>query len=278
MTQSPRSILGLGAVLLLTGFGCGEADLDVTNASGSAALGQGPISPGLAGSQLLQLLVAGYKPRAVLGYKEAVDELFGTIDVHDGMLRCVYTGYEIRMPDRGDPSSYANSHNINLEHTLPQSEGASGNAKSDMHHMFPARMDANGTRGNFPFASIDDSIAQDWFCGAEEYGTRPTSGAEGCSKFTQTQGQRFEPRDDHKGHVARAMFYMYTMYGSQISDSFFDEQKSVLSRWNELYPPDATEIERTWKIAALQENKPNPFVVDPTLVQRAYFSTASSSH
>ena len=34
---------------------------------------------------------------------------------------------------------------------------------------------------------------------------------------------------------------------------------------------DNSELQRTWAIAGYQQNKPNPFIVDETLVIRAYF-------
>ena len=52
---------------------------------------------------------------------------------------------------------------------------------------------------------------------------------------------------------------------------FFEVQKEVLRTWHEQEPVDVDEISRTWKIADYQEDKPNPFILDETLVERAYF-------
>ena len=44
-----------------------------------------------------------------------------------------------------------------------------------------------------------------------------------------------------------------------------------MKNWHELDPADENEIERTWHIAPYQQNKPNPFILDETLIIRAYF-------
>ena len=45
----------------------------------------------------------------------------------------------------------------------------------------------------------------------------------------------------------------------------------LLKIWHELDPIVEDEINRTLQIAEYQENKPNPFILDPTLINRAYF-------
>jgi hypothetical protein len=67
------------------------------------------------------------------------------------------------------------------------------------------------------------------------------------------------------------MFYFYTMYSDVADDDFFEGQKEVLQAWHEQDPANEDEILRTWKIADYQEDKPNPFILDETLVERAYF-------
>ena len=67
------------------------------------------------------------------------------------------------------------------------------------------------------------------------------------------------------------MVYFYTMYSQQADENFWQIQKDVLLNWNHIDPPDEEEISRTWEIASYQQNKPNPFVVDPTLFDRVYF-------
>ena len=53
---------------------------------------------------------------------------------------------------------------------------------------------------------------------------------------------------------------------------FFNIQKDILFDWHYYDPVDLRESERTWNIALYQEDIPNPFIIDPTLIWRTYFS------
>ena len=68
------------------------------------------------------------------------------------------------------------------------------------------------------------------------------------------------------------MFYFYTVYRSKADardSSFFPLQKTTLCQWNGADPVDTQEIERSHLVASFQGNE-NPFVIDSTLVDRAY--------
>ena len=67
------------------------------------------------------------------------------------------------------------------------------------------------------------------------------------------------------------MVYFYTMYNDVSDHNFWELQKETLLNWNFIDAPDNDEIDRTWAIASYQQNKPNPFVLDPTLFDRIYF-------
>ena len=115
------------------------------------------IFPDLLGEELLEALVDAYKPNYVLSYGDARDVLYGEIYNENNYLTGVYTGYTIYMNPNEDPSEWAYDHGINCEHTWPQSKGAIGNAKSDMHHLYPTRIQANSARGSDPFAESNDN-------------------------------------------------------------------------------------------------------------------------
>ena len=83
----------------------------------------------------------------------------------------------------------------------------------------------------------------------------------------------FEPRESRKGDVARAMFYFYTIYQPQADaadPNFFSQQMSTLCQWHEQDPVDEQEYIRTIMIAPHQDDIPNPFILDCSLVERAY--------
>ena len=90
-------------------------------------------------------------------------------------------------------------------------------------------------------------------------------------EYSENHGSYFEPREDRKGDIARTIFYFYTMYSEIVDGVFFSIQKEVLKTWHNQDPVDEEEITRTWQIAGYQDNKPNPFILDETLIQRAYF-------
>jgi deoxyribonuclease I len=73
----------------------------------------------------------------------------------------------------------------------------------------------------------------------------------------------FEPPEEHKGNVARAMFYFSSEYNKHIDPA----EEAVLREWNKLDAVDAAEIERNRRISAVQGNE-NQFVLHSELADR----------
>lgn len=229
-----------------------------------------PVFEGLSGQALLDSLVIAYKPPVVLPQAQARDTLFGKIYNYHDSLTCVYTGYKIYLDPTQDPTQAAFAKGINTEHTFPQSLGAMNQAEGDMHHLYPTRDDVNADRGNSPFAEIPDNQTQDWYYLDQQTSSIPSTNID---LYSERKSGFFEPREEHKGNVARAMFYFYTMYKAQAdaaSPSFFESQRQTLCAWHLLDPVDEPEWNRTWHIAQYQSGKPNPFVLDCTLPERCY--------
>ena len=67
------------------------------------------------------------------------------------------------------------------------------------------------------------------------------------------------------------MFYFYTIYQNVADDNFFELQKEILYQWHIQDEITEDEIERTWAIASYQNNIPNPFILDSSLIYRCYF-------
>jgi deoxyribonuclease-1 len=176
-----------------------------------------------------------------IGYDRARDVIFEKIDNHNGEVCCVYSEEKCLKTTR------LPSHKMmNIEHTWPQSLGARGTAKSDLHHLFPTKSDVNSTRSNFPFCEV---VSAKWSgggskMGKDEHGTT-------C----------FEPPDEHKGNVARAMFYFSIRYNYPIDEA----QEEVLRKWHHESPVDSEELLRHDEIVKVQKNI-NIFVVNPELV------------
>ncbi len=244
--------------------------------AGNLLAQQQSIFPGLTGRQLIDSLRANYKPAHVLSYDDARDKMFGEIDNYNDSVSCVYSGYTIYIDPSADPSTDAYNKDMNTEHTWPQSMGAGdGNAKSDLQHLFPCRAEVNSSRGNDPYADIDDQDTDKWWRNDYYLTTIPTSHIDEYSE--KDNDGYFEPREDHKGNAARAIFYIYTMYKEQLDTTFFYIQKETLRRWHNQDPPDAREYEREDRIAPYQDGKKNPFILDTTLVRRAYFENSSDT-
>ncbi len=230
-----------------------------------------PVFPDLSGQELLDQLAIAYQPYLPLTQAQARDTLFARIYSHDDSLTCVYTGFTIWLDPTMDPTQAAFMDNspdaINTEHTFPQSLGATGLAGRDMHHLYPTRADVNAARGNSAFAEIPDNETEKWFYLNQQTTSIPSAQID---SYSELKGELFEPREDHKGNVARAMFYFYTMYEAQANATYFETQRQTLCAWHLQDPVDQEEWDRTWRIAQYQDGKPNPFVLDCTLAERSY--------
>lgn len=216
-----------------------------------------------------------YSPTTIFSYERAQDSLYKVLFMKNDSVECQYSGFKVWLDPNADPSTsvYQNGAGISLEHSFPQSKGAVGNGKSDLHHLFPVKQTVNASRGNSPYGEIPDNLTDTWFRKGVSQSTIPTSNINEWSE-RDDGSDRFEPRESIKGDVARAVFYFYTFYQFQADTSdpnFFNSMKETLYQWHVNDPPDADEIWRDQKIATWQGNR-NPFIVDTSLVRRIYFS------
>jgi len=80
----------------------------------------------------------------------------------------------------------------------------------------------------------------------------------------------FEPRDEHKGNAARAIFYMCAAYNGVTGNAWvlpnpvsafvnYSQEQDVLKKWHWQDPVDEKEIARNDYIESLQNNR-NPFI------------------
>ncbi|MCF7918363.1 MAG: endonuclease [Candidatus Cloacimonetes bacterium] len=231
------------------------------------------IAPDLNETELWNYLVDNYKTTTTLGYDNARDILYSEIDLQPGnILEGIYSGYSIVLDPLYDPSTYAYSLGIDCEHSWPQSYGADQEPqRSDMHHLYPSKSNVNSARSNAPFGEIPDIETDNWYRLSEVLTTIPTSNIDEYSEKDNFGDDTWEPREEVKGNIARSMFYFYTMYYDNIQNSFMDNQMDELYAWHLQDPADETEITRTWAIASYQQNKPNPFVIDDSLIERIWY-------
>ncbi len=234
-----------------------------------------PVFPSLDGTALADSVVQKFKPTNVLNYNKARDTMYSKIDKIDGKVTCIYSGYSIELPENVDPSFYLynSSYPISAEHIFPRSKGAdedSGNAFSDLHHLFPALQDVNVGRSNFPFQEIPDSETTKWYYQINELSMLPNSNID---LYSERITGAFEPAEMQKGNIARAMFYFYMMYqelADEADPDFFESQRETICDWHLQDPVDENEWNRTYKISQYQDGKPNPYVLDCSLALRTF--------
>ncbi|MCP4440020.1 MAG: T9SS type A sorting domain-containing protein [Aureispira sp.] len=242
-----------------------------------AQYGQSSIFSTQTGQSLLNSLVSTYKPSVVKDYDQARNILYGVVYNTNDSVYCVYTGYKKRllpgMEARKSMTSTTYQPQVSAEHTFPQSKGASnGNAHDDMHHLFPVLQSVNGARSNHPYAEIPDNSSDSWYYLDQKLTGIPPMNKDLYSEF-DGGADVFEPREDHKGNTARAMFYFYTMYKFEADNAdanFFNSQKSTLCDWHKQDPVDYDEFRRNDIIAGYQQGKKNPFILDCSLAERTY--------
>jgi hypothetical protein len=144
---------------------------------------------------------------------------------------------------------------VNVEHTWPQSRFnhrlPEDVQKADLHHLFPADSQVNAIRGNNEFGMVTRAT-QRLDCEASKFGIGEFGGSE-----------VFEPPANHRGNVARALFYFSTRYELPISSN----EEATLKRWNHEDPVDQEEMRRNEEIFKVQGDR-NPFVDYPDLADR----------
>jgi hypothetical protein len=188
---------------------------------------------------------------SAVGYSMARKYLYTQLhvqkDSRGSFLREVYCNREQKTP--------INESSINCEHTWPQSKFTKSFSnelqKSDMHHLYPSDITANSTRGNSEFAEVETNLNLK-NCSPSKSGASVTSGG----------NNYFEPPMEHKGNVARAIFYFSVRYKMAISN----QQQAFLRKWNEQDPVDDAEMARNDAIEKLQGDR-NPFIDFPNLAQ-----------
>ena len=235
----------------------------------SLLLGRDTIGAGLYENELIGYLRENYKTSSTLSYNDARDVMYGDYDNHNGVVYGVYTNFSVSDVPQNDPRPTVHDGGLNCEHIWPQSmyEG-SDPMKSDLHHLRPSKDNVNTSRGNKPFGENPDSQTDTWFWMSQSQSSIPSNNID---EYSESETAYFEPREDRKGDIARSVFYFYTMYSEVAYSYFFESQKDILKIWHELDPADEDEIARTWAIAGYQQNKPNPYVLDESLIWRAYF-------
>jgi deoxyribonuclease-1 len=202
-----------------------------------------------------------------VGYRTARKYLFGKLHLRTGtnqnsnqyFVKGVYCNSEFTNSTPGvgriGPMKVPNANKLNCEHTWPQSKFngsySKGMQKSDLHHLFPTNSRANSMRGNYPFGEVDTEI--ETMCNSVKLGN---VGGDFRTYY-------FQPPANHRGNVARALFYFSIRYDMPLKET----QEAFLRKWHIADPVDDEERARNNEIMKIQGNR-NPFIDMPDLVSR----------
>ena len=211
-----------------------------------------------------------------LGYDGARRRMYGNCDNQNNSVTCVYGGYVQSHPFGSTATSItitANGRIINAEHTVPQSFFSSNSPMvGDMCHLFPTYETWNSNRGNYPFSEIPDDLTTKWQRQIDAAtASPPASNRDEYSEFTPNT---YEPREVQKGNTARAIFYFYTMYETQMNTTYSHPITDVcniqtLYNWHIQDPVTAADIARNDCIKAGQGNG-NPYIDNPQWVAEVF--------
>ena len=213
--------------------------------------------------------------------KLSYSDVWGALKVADkgegDNVICIYTGVPHAFSKQDKGSSGADI--WNREHVWPNSKGfgnKSHTAYSDIHHLYASNKNINATRGNKDFGDFEllgiTSYSED------QYG----------NKWNSTY---FEPRDEVKGDLARALFYLVVRYdgdacgkcnldlelvvgsSANLSNTYDKIGKlgdlETLIKWHYEDPVSETEKTRNEVVFGYQGNR-NPFIDHPEFVYGLY--------
>ncbi|MGM9746720.1 MAG: endonuclease [Paludibacteraceae bacterium] len=222
------------------------------------------------------------------------DWTFDNIDIIGNTLLDIYSTCSWTITTDQCGSSYAQVCDCyNREHIVPQSLfNEVMPQKGDRHHLFLTDGKVNNQRSSYPFGECSSGTS----AGTNALGKLGTSTFTGYTSV----GTVFEPDDQYKGDIARAIMYMAIRYAtvsnypvtSWSSNAMFsssltpyyglsDYAVAVLLKWHRQDPVSQKEIDRNNGIETAQGNR-NPFIDYPCLAEYLWgdkagetFSTAS---
>lgn len=216
--------------------------------------GYDQITNGCSGDNCYQQISLGYDGARtfLLGKFYLIDQGRGEYAIKDVYCDSIRTEKDFRGGNGPQPGRIPDSNVLNTEHTWPQSRFSGrhnkGMQKADMHHLFPTDNELNSIRGNNAFGEVTHE-KRPLKCPASRFG-----------KASNGNADVFEPPANHRGNVARALFYFSIRYDLPIDS----RQEAFLRKWSKEDPVDEEELDRNEEIHKMQGNR-NPFIDIPGL-------------
>lgn len=160
---------------------------------------------------------------------------------------------------------------FNREHLFPQGTFNKGAPmRSDFFHVYPSDGYVNGRRSNFPFGEVNDPM---WVSANGSKLGKNTFGGYG--------GKVFEPIDEFKGDIARALLYFATRYEDRVTNwnhamlngtndqVYADWFIKLLVKWHKMDPISKHEMRRN-DIGEKYQGNRNPFIDNPQWVEEIW--------
>ena len=223
---------------------------------------------------------------------------FDGIDIVNGEVLDIYSTCTWTANQQG--KNYSDiCDTYNREHIVPQSVFDEKSPQvSDRHHLFLADGKVNGMRSSYPFGETNVTTAFSGYSnGNKALGKLGTA----SSGYT---GTVYEPDDEYKGDIARAVFYMAiryatsdvcrkyggsansypvttwnnAMFSKDLSKNYglSDNAVAVFLKWHRNDPVSAKEVARNNGVEKKQGNR-NPFIDLPDLVENLWGNQAGQT-
>ena len=225
---------------------------------------------GLTGNQLKVALHDIIKGHTTISYAQLWNAFWSTDNKGNGVVWDMYSDvpngtppYTYHMVEDQCGTYHSEGDCYNREHSWPQSWFSNdGTARTDLHHIFPTDGYVNGMRSNYAYGEVRSAT---W--------TSKNGSKVGNSKTPGFGGTVFEPIDEYKGDLARAIMYMSVRYYSEDGSWSTSDMTTkseikpwaiqMLLRWSEQDPVSQKEIDRNNYIYNDYQHNRNPFIDHP---------------
>ncbi len=213
---------------------------------------------------------------------------FDGIDIVNGEILGIYSTCSWTLSQQGKNYSGI-CDGYNREHLVPQSAfSEAAPQKTDRHHLFLADGLVNGLRSSYPFGETNVTTAFSGYSNGDKASGKLGTASSGYS------GTVYEPADEYKGDIARAVLYMAiryatsdvcrkyggsansypvtswdnAMFSGSLSTNYglSNNAIAVFLKWHRADPVSAKEVARKDGVEIKQGNR-NPFIDLPDLVE-----------
>lgn len=211
---------------------------------------------GLEGEQFITALKSFNYPTG-LDESDYANDRFKDADQAEGQssyIISLYTRHTILARNSSASDGNYRWDKWNREHIYTQTRFP--NSIYDNHNIFACEGYTNNQRSDHKYANV-----RQIFYNATEIIS------DGHNTGCYTSSNYFEPRDEAKGEVARAVLYCALYYGYNITDIAYDA--NTILNWHTTYQVSNREIYRNNRVYGNQGNR-NPFVDHPSYASKVF--------